>query len=716
MMDSIPILLLRTTCCTVIAGGLSALLLRHQTSPKIQRIAAVLVLLQGWAFLPIVVPLPVAIPTENSIPVEISTRKQLFTSESSTSHIHATNPPRPQERFSAASLATACLTILWSAGIVAIAVRGLARYVSLVCRLPLGLPPTETDWLKDWQHVTDRVSPKANIQFRITESIGPLVCYVPFAYLILTPRKIWATFDFQQRRAVLHHELAHIARRDLWKSLAVHLLAMPQWFNPFAWKSVRAFEEAAEWACDDFVMKTQEDAYHMAYPSALLSLAQSHFPNVPGSVAANDGNLNTRIRRLVQPRFKEESRMTKSLALSLLVSVALLQTVRISSTIAEEPIPTDSSVILQDPAGYRTRTFHIMLAESHRRKLANTGVVPYRVGTPDVLEISLTSRDIPGEMVLNEALVVSPDGSVALGEFGEINVRNLTIDEIKNRVQALLKDKDDNRHVTVEVKTCNSKVLYVVLRGESDRIHRIPCTPNSNLRKTIESLNLKFPLAKTTIWVSRPHSDGQENRGTIHPIEWKKLSSDKNSPNYFPLYPMDRVFVTTEEVQPAVTSDSPVPAPYYAAPKSDVQLDIRIIEDKHNNFSEFEELSNGRAMVANTQATMATMRILSKNNLTRTLAAPTITCHPGQKCALTIGTFQMQAVASITNHAKLRLKTRVSTDVQRAEENHTETTVEMGADEMLMLRTESDPSVYVAVTAQLLRKNRASSAHPTAVP
>jgi len=51
---------------------------------------------------------------------------------------------------------------------------------------------------------------------------------------LVVPRDLWDDLPPQARSGILRHEAAHDLRRDAWKSLAVRILMLPHWFNPFA--------------------------------------------------------------------------------------------------------------------------------------------------------------------------------------------------------------------------------------------------------------------------------------------------------------------------------------------------------------------------------------------------------------------------------------------------------------------------------------------------
>jgi len=90
-------------------------------------------------------------------------------------------------------------------------------------------------------------------ELRCTEHVAsPLV--LPPATLCLPA---WALdqLDATQRRAMLAHEIAHLARRDPWWRLAETLLSRLMFFQPLNRLARRRLEHLAELACDDWAAR-----------------------------------------------------------------------------------------------------------------------------------------------------------------------------------------------------------------------------------------------------------------------------------------------------------------------------------------------------------------------------------------------------------------------------------------------------------------------------
>ena len=193
----------------------------------------------------------------------------------------------------------------WLAGMAGIPAVLLVGYIGFVVG-SRRRPPDEPVWAEEWSSLLTERGVRCPIALRVTDQTGLLLCRVPGGYQVIVPAWLWRRLDPSERQAILRHELAHYARGDLWKSLAIRALALPHWFNPLAWWAVRTFEECGEWACDD-VATSPETGGGAAYARALLQLAELSNRRLSFGLRARGSSLATRVRRLVQPRPVSES-------------------------------------------------------------------------------------------------------------------------------------------------------------------------------------------------------------------------------------------------------------------------------------------------------------------------------------------------------------------------------------------------------------------------
>lgn len=133
-------------------------------------------------------------------------------------------------------------------------------------------------------------------------------------------------WDQQRRQVVLHHELAHVARRDWPIQMTAALLCCVHWFNPLAWMAYRALRRESECACDDLVLGSGVDATDYAtHLVAMARLAGSHASLwSPATAMAHASMLEERIQAMLDTRLNRapltmRARLAAAAVLALLV-------------------------------------------------------------------------------------------------------------------------------------------------------------------------------------------------------------------------------------------------------------------------------------------------------------------------------------------------------------------------------------------------------------
>ena len=81
------------------------------------------------------------------------------------------------------------------------------------------------------------------------------------------------TWPESRRRAVLLHELSHVARGDYAAQIAAEVVRALYWFNPLVWTAARRLRLESEQACDDKVLTAGAQAAD--YAGDLLDIARS---------------------------------------------------------------------------------------------------------------------------------------------------------------------------------------------------------------------------------------------------------------------------------------------------------------------------------------------------------------------------------------------------------------------------------------------------------
>jgi beta-lactamase regulating signal transducer with metallopeptidase domain len=108
-----------------------------------------------------------------------------------------------------------------------------------------------------------------------------------------------------QMDAVLTHELANVARRDICWQLLARLACGVYWFHPLAWVAAGRMRVERELACDDWVLAGGESSTR--YARWLLDLASAPRPRMSGAEGAGvamvggGGGFERRIAALLDP-------------------------------------------------------------------------------------------------------------------------------------------------------------------------------------------------------------------------------------------------------------------------------------------------------------------------------------------------------------------------------------------------------------------------------
>lgn len=169
------------------------------------------------------------------------------------------------------------LVAVWLAGVLVLALRGLAGYwrlrrsVALACKAPDGC-------------------------------YGGACVAAPFTLGLLRPR-IYLPDSLRgaARQAVLLHEQTHIRRGDPLTKPLFYAAVCLHWFNPLAWLAFRGFERDMEAACDEAAVQGRPLPERNAYCETLLQFAVQG-QRVPGSLTFGQGSVKGRIVHLLHYR------------------------------------------------------------------------------------------------------------------------------------------------------------------------------------------------------------------------------------------------------------------------------------------------------------------------------------------------------------------------------------------------------------------------------
>lgn len=319
---------------------------------------------------------------------------------------------------------TEWLASVWICGVLGIVGFGLLNYVILNIAL-MKARPARRCWAKELQDLSLELNLDRSIALDVHPVIGPLICWTPAGHRIVVPVGLWSEFSSDERTAVLHHELSHLRRGDLWKSMLARLILALHWFNPLAWVSARRFDESAEWACDA-LMASERPARVTQLANALLAATTARDGSPILAMSATGGPLFQRIRRLVSWDHQGDTVMQKCVWGGLLCQMVCLGLFQLNLA---EPLAaqtaTSSEVAVSAAA-----------ASTDESAGSNAASTSSDVADGETAGESARLKDITDRIVAGDqenlkkfiALMKTPAGQIVMADRAALQAQNATSD------------------------------------------------------------------------------------------------------------------------------------------------------------------------------------------------------------------------------------------------------------------------------------------------
>lgn len=147
------------------------------------------------------------------------------------------------------------------------------------------------------------LEPIGTIRLVMTDAVDGPVAFGLLHRYVAVPHDFFARYAADERALAVDHELAHHRHGDLWANAAALLLLAAQWFNPFAWRAIRAFRFDQEAACDARVLTMADtgprDLRTACYATAIAKSAVGSRLSLAAPMAVHD-NLQERLTMLMR--------------------------------------------------------------------------------------------------------------------------------------------------------------------------------------------------------------------------------------------------------------------------------------------------------------------------------------------------------------------------------------------------------------------------------
>ncbi len=164
------------------------------------------------------------------------------------------------------------LAALWAAGALVVAGFIARNHLRLLLSIRRMAPAHDPRLLDCFAREKARHGAAAELRLSADPDVEPATFGVFAAARVVLPASAtnWPQADL---RAVLAHELAHVARRDWAVKLATQAMVAVYWFHPAAWRIAARLEEEAECACDDRALAS--GSAPCDYADCVISLART---------------------------------------------------------------------------------------------------------------------------------------------------------------------------------------------------------------------------------------------------------------------------------------------------------------------------------------------------------------------------------------------------------------------------------------------------------
>jgi polysaccharide biosynthesis/export protein len=144
--------------------------------------------------------------------------------------------------------------------------------------------------------------------------------------------------------------------------------------------------------------------------------------------------------------------------------------------------------------------------------------------------------------------VVRPDGTVGLGLYGSAFVGGMTLEQAKYAIEQQLSNFLERPEVSLDVFSYNSKYYYVITDGGGygQQILRLPVTGKETVLDAISQIYGLPAVASTKrIWVARPNG-GDPCQEQVLPVDWQAVTRCGSPATNYQLMPGDRVYVQSD--------------------------------------------------------------------------------------------------------------------------------------------------------------------------
>jgi uncharacterized protein (TIGR03435 family) len=348
---------------------------------------------------------------------------------------------------------TRILSVIWIAGVLASAFRGLATVIA-VRRFARTTSLANDARLSDRvRHLCTLVGVRGSVTIRISpDQMIPVTWDIRKPTLLLPVEAL--SWHDARLDAVLVHELAHVQRLDILALAAGRIAAALFWWHPLIWIALDRASLEREKACDDVVLACGSSP--SAYAAELLDLVRFfRFAAPPASVAlpvARRSHLERRIAAILTTRCDRRLHSRSSVAVAALLALTLLPLgaasldVRRSGFDAVSVTRNNSGdlTFAHDPHARMSTSSGGICTQWGSIPLTDTCVVMTNMSLREMVQFAYSPSGLipPRPLIFGGPVWIDTDHFDVVGRInGTVALRTPRDDEMAPRVRTLLSDR-----------------------------------------------------------------------------------------------------------------------------------------------------------------------------------------------------------------------------------------------------------------------------------
>ena len=321
--------------------------------------------------------------------------------------------PIPESRVNPMEIIGAAASVIWVAGMAAMAVYATVSYVKIRKRAGEALEEEKGVW------ICDRVD-------------------TPFILGVFRPRIILPS-DLPEgdRQYVIAHEKAHIKRLDhIWKPLGFLLLTV-YWFNPLLWVAYILLCRDIETACDEKVIKSFGEEAKAPYANALINCSASKRLITACPLAFGETGVKSRIRSVLSYKKPAFWIIAVAVVASVVLAVCFLtDPSSVKSKNMQEFL--EEQIIEHHRGGYSDgefccTEFKVLGSEKHKEDITVYMLVLYQ----EYDKINGKVEHVSGAYIPTAVTVRDENGELSLVEYWEPRDGTYYANDIKDRFPLL---------------------------------------------------------------------------------------------------------------------------------------------------------------------------------------------------------------------------------------------------------------------------------------